>query len=80
MPTNADVQKLTDALAKIDADTTAIGTAVTAIQTRIQALLDQIAANPSAADVANLATQASAEADKLDPLVAQLNATGTPTP
>ncbi len=76
--TPSDLARLQSALSSIDADTTAIGTAIAAIQARIADLLSQIAASTSPADTKALADQAAAEVGKFDQIVSDLNAMGQP--
>jgi len=64
---------------KIDTATTACGTAATAIQTRIQNILGQVASAATLQEAKDLAAQAATEASNLSTLADSLTAMGTDT-
>jgi len=72
----ASTDALNAALDAVDTATTAAGVAVAAVGARIQALLDQIAAGASPADLAAATDKATAEVAKLQPIVDSLTAMG----
>ena len=68
------------ALAQIDTDSDKISADITAIQSRITALLGQIASAADLQSAKDLAAQAAAEVTKLDTATAALDAMGAATP
>ncbi len=77
MSPNPTVGALTAAFAQIDAETTRAGVAATAVQTRLQSLLDKIANAATDEELQPLLTEAQAEVAKLTPLADALTAMGT---
>ncbi len=70
------LQQTSDALSQIDTNTTKAGTGVTAVQTRIAALLQQIADAGTLADAQALAAKAVDINARLAPIADSLTAMG----
>lgn len=84
MPTEKEVlAQANESLNQLDAATTKAGQAATAIQTRIQQLMDEVANSNSLPEAQAIAARAAAVAGQLTPLAESLTAMGTsgvPTP